>query len=33
MNLRRLTAFVVLVELIGLGILFAFLLGATAKSR
>lgn len=30
MSLRRLTAFVVLVELIGLGILFAFILGAVA---
>ena len=28
MSLKRLTAFVVLVELIGLGVLFSFLLGA-----
>jgi hypothetical protein len=28
MSLKRLTAFVVLVELIGLGVLFSFLIGA-----
>lgn len=32
MSLRRLTTYVVVVELLGLGVFFAFLLGATAST-